>query len=53
MCIRDDRRFLRMTVITVMLAAVAVRGQPAPQQEEKATVFRTDTRLGRSACNRG
>lgn len=44
MRIRDGRRFLKVTVTTVMLAGLSVRGQPSPQ-EDKATVFRSETRL--------
>ena len=38
------RRVLRAIVTAAMLAAVSARGQPTAQ-EDKATVFRTDTRL--------
>jgi VWFA-related protein len=42
--IPNSRRFLTAIVTTAMLAAVAGRGQPAAQNE-KPTIFRSDTRL--------
>src|SRR4030095_9254959 len=45
MGIRNGRRFLSMTAALALLAAAAVRGQPAAPQEDKAAIFRTDTRL--------
>jgi len=42
--ILNSRRFLTAIVTTAMLAAVAGRGQPAAQNE-KPTIFRSDTRL--------
>src|SRR5262245_35995454 len=45
MRIRDDRRVLIMTVVTAALTAWSLPSQPAQPQEDKGTVFRTDTRL--------